>query len=313
MNRTALCIQMLNLLKSRGLMTREELAGEMQTNVRNISEFRKELEIAGYAIETVSGKYGGYRLAEDTLLQVPALKDSEKRSLQEAGRYLQSHPDFRYQCDFQSALDKINAGLRDQLHISDVYIKNRGALNDHLQKLLDICETGIQQQREVLLTYRSMRADRFADVRIHPYEILNYQQAYYCLGYSLKAKDYRIYKFSEERMKNALISEHTFVREKDFKLSDHIGESGLIKDRIHELDLTISAEEALLIAEQPPGIHCEMEWLENKKLHLHMFMEGDVAVRMFLLSLGSHVIIHSPKRWQTEIQNIAKTMAGKDF
>lgn len=313
MNRTALCIQMLNLLKSRGLMTREKLAEEMQTNVRNISEFRKELETAGYAIETVSGKYGGYRLVEDALLQVPALTETEKRSLKEAGRYLKSHPDFRYQHNFLTALDKIHAGLRDQSPSADVYMKNRGVLNDHLQKLLAACEVGIQFQLEVLLTYRSMRSDVFEEVRIHPYEILNYQQAYYCLGYSLKAKDYRIYKFSEERMKDCQISEHTFVRERDFKLSDHIGEGSLVKDRVHELDLTICQEEALLIAEQPPGIHCELEWVENKKLHLHMFMEGDVAVRMFLLSLGNHVRIHSPKRWQEEIQNIAKSMAGNDF
>ena len=41
MKRCAACIRMLQLLRSRGFMTREELARELDTNVRNILEYRK--------------------------------------------------------------------------------------------------------------------------------------------------------------------------------------------------------------------------------------------------------------------------------
>ena len=51
MKRCAACIRMLQLLRSRGFMTREELAQELNTNVRNILEYRKELEEVGYVIE----------------------------------------------------------------------------------------------------------------------------------------------------------------------------------------------------------------------------------------------------------------------
>ena len=71
MNRCALCLQMLRLLKARGMMSRQELADELQTNIRNLSEFRKELETAGYVIESTTGRYGGYRLVEEEALQVP--------------------------------------------------------------------------------------------------------------------------------------------------------------------------------------------------------------------------------------------------
>ena len=57
MKRCAACIRMLQLLRSRGFMTREELARELDTNVRNILEYRKELEEAGYVIEGTTGKY----------------------------------------------------------------------------------------------------------------------------------------------------------------------------------------------------------------------------------------------------------------
>ena len=55
MKRCAACIRMLQLLRSRGFMTREELAQELDTNVRNILEYRKELEEAGYVIEGTTG------------------------------------------------------------------------------------------------------------------------------------------------------------------------------------------------------------------------------------------------------------------
>ena len=59
MNRAALCIRMLTLLNSRGLLSKTELAELLETNVRNIPEFKRELEIAGYTIDSIPGRYGG--------------------------------------------------------------------------------------------------------------------------------------------------------------------------------------------------------------------------------------------------------------
>ena len=59
MGKSANCIRMLLLLKARGFLTKEELAQLLETNIRNISEYRKELEEAGYRIESTTGKYGG--------------------------------------------------------------------------------------------------------------------------------------------------------------------------------------------------------------------------------------------------------------
>ena len=46
MGKSANCIRMLLLLKARGFLTKEELAQLLETNIRNISEYRKELEEA---------------------------------------------------------------------------------------------------------------------------------------------------------------------------------------------------------------------------------------------------------------------------
>ena len=65
MNRTNLCIRMLQLLKARGKMNTTQLATELEVNPRNIREFKKELVLAGYNVEEVKGRYGGYILNDE--------------------------------------------------------------------------------------------------------------------------------------------------------------------------------------------------------------------------------------------------------
>ena len=73
MNRTALCIRMLQLLKVRGRMRIDEIAQALEINPRNVREFRKELETAGYSILQTTGRYGGYQLDAAALLPAAAL------------------------------------------------------------------------------------------------------------------------------------------------------------------------------------------------------------------------------------------------
>ena len=79
MNRSALVIKMLNYLYANGRkkpVSREDLAEVLETNVRNIVEFKKELEVAGYLIESVRGKDGGYILNEKGVFKSDYLQDN---------------------------------------------------------------------------------------------------------------------------------------------------------------------------------------------------------------------------------------------
>ena len=124
MNRTALCIRMLQLLKTRGRMQITELAQALETNPRNVREFRRELETAGYVIRQTRGRYGGYELDGEVLLPALALQREEEQALQEAGSYLRAHPDFVHQEAFQSALEKLLSGSRDPVS-SGTYVFSR--------------------------------------------------------------------------------------------------------------------------------------------------------------------------------------------
>ncbi len=308
MKRCAACIRMLQLLRSRGFMTREQLAAELDTNVRNILEYRKELEEAGYVIEGTTGKYGGYQLKSGSLLPVAGLYEEELRALQESRRYLESHRDFLPYPAFCRGIDKFLATTTLQVRESGVYVEENADVSKAMKSMIHICEQARDASLSVELQYKSLHAESFETIVIHPYEIINVKGSYYCLAYSLKARDYRNFKFSEERMRNVQLTRRRFVRDADFHIHDYIGKTGLMKDEVIELKLYVYGESARLISEKKPGISPVMEWVDEQTLYLVTIMEGRISARNFLLSLGNQCRLLAPQDLKQEIQAIAKDM-----
>lgn len=311
MNRSAYCIQMLTLLSARGFMSKEELANELGVNLRNISEYRKELESAGYSILTVSGKYGGYTLERGALLPVVGFTTKENKALHHAMTYLKGHPDFLLFEDYQKAIDKVFTSSTSKLEENGVYLRDEHPLvHPEMIVMMDMVETARKTQKVVSMQYKSMHAKEFTTILIHPYEIINYKGSYYCMAYSLKAKDYRNFKFSKERMRQVKILDAGFTRDSNFHVKDHVGSIGLIQDEVYELELIIEQEQAVLMAERAIGCNPKMEWIEDGKLHYTTMMEGKMETISFLLSLGAQCKIIQPNQLQKEIYEILQAMLG---
>lgn len=308
MKKAAACIRMLQLLKSRGFMTREQLAKELGTNIRNIIEYRKELEQLGYVIESSTGKYGGYRLMSGELLPVIGLYEEEISALIEARTYLESHKDFLMNDSFHHALDKILSSTSIETKESGVYVENQSDISKELLTMIKRCEQARDELRTVEIEYRSMHAKSFERVRVQPYEIINVKGSYYCLGYSLKARAFRNYKFSEERMKSLVLTNLSFSRDLSFKLQDHIGQTGLMKDEAIKLEMMLYDETALLISEKKPGMMLKMKWVDERTLYISLILEGKMNAITFLLSLGNKCKLLSPESLKKEIGEIVKDM-----
>lgn len=309
MSKTTACIKMLQRLRARGFCTREELANELHCNIRNVIEYKKELEKAGYEIESVTGIYGGYQFKSGTLLPVFELLPEEAKALQEGRSYLESHQEFLSYPDFEKAMDKIQANIPNKKEETGIFMGQGSiVISEKMQRMIHACEFARKEHLVMEITYRSMSAKYFTKVKIHPYEILNYQGAYYCLAYSLKAKGYRNFKFSEERMKEVHTTRATFLRDPDFHVLDHIGKSGLVKDDVYALDLILHKETALLISEKQVGIDPHKEWISSDSLHFTTIMEGKLDTIKFLLSLGNQCEVVAPVELKDEIYKILQDM-----
>ncbi len=309
MNRTAMCIRMLQLLKSRGFMRRDEIAAELEVNRRNIAEYRKELEAAGYTILSTRGRNGGYALLQDAMLVSMPLQESEKQGLREAQTYLRSHPDFISGKTACIAIDKILSDVPYQnMHTGFYLPQDTIRISNKIQEYIEMIQTAVKHRQCVELTYRSMKDAKEKTFRIHPYEILHDKGAYYCIAYSLPAKAYRTYKFSEERMKNCVLLDQYFNRDADFDLKQHIGSMHLVKDEIIEVELEIYHEAAIYAAERSIGLHPRHEWINDHTLRYQAIFEGSKEAIGFVLSLGSSIQVLRPQSLRQEVIKQAREM-----
>ena len=308
MNRTALCIRMLQILNSRDFITKKELADLLETNPRNVTEFLKELETVGYEIETTRGRYGGYHLKESALLPALRLTEEECESLDEAAKYLSSHADFLPLKGFMQVQEKIFSAQRQKNNASIVFLNAAVPTTGKMVPVIEMCRKACSAQKTVSFQYKSMHSKQFENVELQPYEVLNIQGEYYCLGYNRKKTSFRFYKFSNERMKYFEVNERSFQRDSNFNVHHYLGQSGLMKEECYEIECIIEGNLALLVSESGIGIHPVMKWLDDKKLHVSTLVEGKINALRLLSSLGDQCKLLAPESLKKEMHQIAIQM-----
>ena len=199
MFRTAMCIKMLMILFTRDVVSIKDLSEELDTNPRNIPEYRKELEAAGYLIETVSGKYGGYRLKRNYFFPTVRLTDAEKKAMVESFEYITNRGDFPLMPAYKTAMEKMMAqnnyrsAKDDELLVISRYPFSMS--DDDLQARYSAISECLDNRRTLRIQYRSN--DNVVRERvIHPYKLYMYNNAWFVLAYCETAKDLRCLKLN---------------------------------------------------------------------------------------------------------------------
>lgn len=309
MNRSALCIKMLKILNSQEMISRKELAEKLDTNIRNIAEFKKELEVAGYVIETIQGRAGGYHLQKQSLTPVVALSANEQQAIDESCSYLQAHLDFLPINEYLEAISKIKAASSYQMNSSSILFRNPSiVLSETMREMIALCENARDSSSCVQIEYKSMHSFDFKEIIMHPYEILSVKGAYYVLGYNAGIKEFRFYKFSDARLRKCIKMKKQFVRDLDFDVKNYVGKVGLMKNDLHDIDCVIEGELSLLIYENEIGIQSQKEWISENKLHLKTMIEGRIEAIRFVLSLGSACRLNDACELKAVIQEDIKRM-----
>ena len=150
MGKTSNCLKMLQILSSGRVYKGQELADILETNVRNIAEYRTELEMAGYYIEGIPGKYGGYRLITQSVIPTVRLNEAEQRALSSGAEYLKSRNDFPYSSDYEKAMGKVFAAVKHE-QPQEISVANRFPL------AVDEQELSMIRWRSASLTEKSLR------------------------------------------------------------------------------------------------------------------------------------------------------------
>lgn len=309
MYRSAMCIKMLNILKARQrIVSKEELARELETNIRNISEYKKELEAAGYVIETISGRYGGYYLNDDCLLPTLRLAEKEKLALTSSVNYLKNRNDFLDYEAFFSASEKILCSMKNIQTLNSVYTQNhRVRTTKQILRMTSLIQEACMKQNMVTFEYSSYINKAFSLRTIQPYDLVNSEGQYYVVGYSITNKAFRMYKISDLRMRNLKMIEKRFNRDSSYKLSDYIGKSGVYKGSEQRVVLRIRGTLAIYVAEHEIGTDSIYKW-DNDDLILTTTFDNDMSCDSFILSLQNNAVVVEPHEIKQRIKHKIKAM-----
>lgn len=302
MNRTSLCIRMLLILKANATkqnpINSKELAQALEVNPRNIREYKRELITAGYNIQEIKGRYGGYYLDETSIFPALRLDKQEEQALLEAKHFIQTQQ-FEKKSSFNSAVNKVLNSSRDMNLIFPIYMDDPNIqMSKKELSMLHTVQDALEMNHSIELTYQAKRQQASETYLVDPYELIHYHDAYYVLGYNHTRQDYRMYRFSSERMKKVVCSEKHFTRDVDFHVEAHIGKNSLIKGEFYRVTVWVSPAILRLFKEAYWGLD-----FREEEENIYSFLVEDLyLLYRQLFSFGKDIRILSPEQIVNEYQ-----------
>lgn len=295
MSKTSMCLEMLQILNSRGIVQINELADLLQTNPRNILEYKKELEYAGYYIDTIPGRYGGYVLNRRYLLPVVQLTETEREALTEASDYLRSRNDFLKIATLNRALSKIFSSITHEESESKMTVINRFPLVMSEEELLtryETIQTAILNCSMLSIIYESL-TNKIRTHKIHPYHLYMYNNTWFLLAWTEEKHDYGYFKLN--RMKNIEVLKENFIRDPYFKLSNYLDDFGMKNNgEWYHIKFVAYDQYALLVKERIYGRNQIVEAFETST-QVSVDMQNKDYIIVFILGFGPHVKVLEPQ------------------
>lgn len=314
MGKAAMCIRMLQVLNTGRVYKCSELADILETNQRNVIEYKKELEEAGYYIVSVPGKNGGYRLDKTTTIPTLKFTENEKNAVAEGAGYLLSRNDFMYQRDYQSAMAKIFSSVSRALPEEEIAVYNHFPLTmsvDDLSERYEAVKSCIplgkrEYGRVMEITYLSL-SNNVSTRDIHPYKLFMVNNAWFVLGFDEKRGAVLYFKLN--RIQSYRVTDKKFKMLLSYNESDYLSEFGMKQyGEWHSIKLELHGVYAMLAHERLYGKNQTLESVDKDTTILSCEMQNKEDTVSFVLSFGSYCKVLEPEWLKEEVQKEAETI-----
>ena len=323
MGKAAMCIQMLQILNSGRVYKCSELADLLETNPRNVIEYKKELEEAGYYIISIPGKYGGYQLDKSNVIPSLHLNEIERTAFLEGVSYLKSRADFPYGSEYILASSKIISSIEKTPNEEEIEIVTPRALSMSKEEIAErykaiskcIKEKTVMNIR--FLTNYNLERDRV----IHPYKLFMMNNAWFVLA--LCESPRRIMPFKLNRITqyqvmdkkfrvSVLYNEHEYFDDRGLKgVSDWSEYEGKQGDWYH-IKLELHGRPAMYVKEYLYGKNQIVTPISKNKTILECDMQYKYNTIQFVLGFGKDCIVLEPEWLRNEICDTAKKMVKQN-
>ena len=318
MGKAAMCIRMLQVLNTGRIYKISELAEILETNPRNIVEYKKELdEVAsdfgfGLYIETIPGRYGGYRLNGDAVIPALKLLPQEKEALLESYNYVLTKKDFVKKDEFIKAFAKVvsNIQIEEKENKLLAVDKYQLTMNEKdIEERYKFIERAIKTKHTVEIDYMSLKNGQKINV-VDPYKLFIYNNSWFFLAWNHEAGDVHYFKLN--RIKSYKMTDKKFTVWKYFKAENYFDEAGMKNNgEYHHVSLIATGTRAMLFKERVYGKNQTIEELEDGSIKVNLDMQNDNTMVSFALSCGDEATFLEPQWLIDKIKEKAESIKQK--
>lgn len=307
MSKTANCIRMIKILSDGNIHNTSELARKLETNPRNIVDYRRELESLGYEIDPLPGKYGGYRLTKRVLFPCLKLTEEEKKALSAGAGYLKARKDFLQKSEYESAMEKVFCSESGEVESDSPTVIPRYPLamsEAELKKRYDVMENAISKQHKVKIEYRS-NDNVVRERTIRPYKLYMYNDGWFVLAYCETVKDFRYFKLNRIVKYTALpdkFSMSILYNEKEWL--DPFGMTN--NGEWYDVKLKFTGKYAMVVQDYLYGKNQITECVDSNTTILTLQMQYKNSIVGFVLSHGIYCEVLEPEWLKQEVKETAE-------
>lgn len=295
MGKAAMCIKMLEILNTGRVYKVSELADFLETNPRNIVEYKKELEECGYYIDSIPGRYGGYKLEKNYVIPALKLMPEEKDCFIDAYNFLMTKKDFLKKGVYSKTIGKIASSIQLPENTNDLLVVDHYQLTmnePEIKERYDVIETAIKKKQAIEIEYQSIKSDGKVHV-LHPYKLFLFNNAWFFLAWNPEVGE--VWYFKLNRIKNWKMLNEKFRVISGFKAEDYFDGNGFKNNGqyIH-IELLAKGVRKHLLQERKYGKNQAITEINNEQIKVSLDMQNEDQIISFILGCGTDVVLLSP-------------------
>ena len=215
MSQLSRLIAILTLLKSKRLLTANELAKKFEVSIRTIYRDIRKLEEAGVPVTTIEGR--GYSLMDGYSVAPVQFTEKQANALITAEQLINQSKDASFVEDFNEALTKIKSVFRtsiqekSELLQSKIYVFNPTFENISSNALSEI-QLAITNFNYTEINYCKVNDTNMSFRKIEPYAMYSIQHKWILIAWCHLRQDYRA--FRVDRIQHFKILQEKFENRK---------------------------------------------------------------------------------------------------
>lgn len=289
----------------------KEIARELEVSERQVKRYKEELAVY-VDIESITGKYGGYRLRETYIPFKGLLTEEETELLR---YYIDSLDNFPLEekDKINKIIGKINYSILNKNDNAESFneiipYSTVRRLNEEIKNITSDIYKAIIECKEVEILYKGNNGS-CSRRRIQPYKYLTYKGEKYLVANCLLRNEIRYFKLIRIQKYNVLNSR--FEKTKDVNKiieNERHNSVGIFGGKEYKLVLEVSPPMANTISERIWVEDQCVEELDQGKIRFTAKMKGGPEIISWILSMGDTVKIIEPLELKDEIGEKLKRM-----